>query len=364
MTQRTRWIAALLLTLAALSPARPVGAQSLPAETSRELVVGIKETPPFVVRAGDGRWTGISIELWRRIAAKLGLRFTFREYDLEGLLGGLERGEVDVVTAALTVTAAREQRFDFTHPFYASGLGIAVSSQEGDGWLGALGGFFSLRFLKVVGGLFGLLLFVGVLVWFFERRHNVEEFGGKPATGLASGFWFSAVTMTTVGYGDKSPRTVGGRLVALVWMFGSVIIISSFTAAIASALTIKNLESSVRGPADLPSVRVASVPLSTSAGYLDRNSVIYARSATPEAALRAVADKKAEAAVYDAPILKHLCRVKFPKSLRVLSSTFDRQDYAFAVPSGSKLREGINRVLLEQIDGAWWRELVKQKLGD
>ena len=40
-----------------------------------------------------------------------------------------------------------------------------------------------------------------------------------------SAFWWAAVTMTTVGYGDKTPVTTGGRIVGLVWMFTSVIVI-------------------------------------------------------------------------------------------------------------------------------------------
>jgi len=47
--------------------------------------------------------------------------------------------------------------------------------------------------------------------------------------------------MTTVGYGDKSPITAAGRLVALVWMFSSIIIISLITGAFATAMTVHQL---------------------------------------------------------------------------------------------------------------------------
>src|SRR5262245_4059237 len=39
----------------------------------RELVIGTKEAPPFAMKAPDGTWTGISIDLWRQIAEKLGV---------------------------------------------------------------------------------------------------------------------------------------------------------------------------------------------------------------------------------------------------------------------------------------------------
>src|SRR5699024_8670775 len=105
----------------------------------------------------------------------------------------------------------------------------------------------------------GVLLMAGAGVWAFERRKNPEEFRSDAPKGLADGFWWAAVTMTTVGYGDKAPKTLGGRVIGLIWMFTSVIVISSFTAAIATSLTVGQLSSTVQGVEDLGGVRAATV---------------------------------------------------------------------------------------------------------
>src|SRR4051812_19356671 len=81
--------------------------------------------------------------------------------------------------------------------------------------------------------------------------------------------------MTTVGYGDKSPVTVAGRLLGLVWMFAAIIIISFFTASVTSTLTVDRLESAIKGPEDLPKVKVATLAGSTSAAYLDHRKITY-----------------------------------------------------------------------------------------
>ena len=331
---------------------------------SRMLVIGTKEAPPFSIKYADGSWGGISVELWRGIAENLGITYEFRELDLNQLLAGLEDGSLDVVVGALTVTAEREERFDFTHPYYSSGLGIAVPGRPRGSLLGVLGSFISLPFLRILGALLGVLWIAGALVWVFERRRNPEQFGGSLTSGLGSGFWWSAATMTSVGYGDKTPRTFGGRLVALVWMFVSVFMIAGFTAALAAALTVGQLQSAIQGPVDLPRYVIATAAGSTSESYLTRSGTRFRRFSTIRAGLEAVASGEFEAAVYDAPILRHLAVTQFPGRVRILPDVFEHQDYAIGLPSGSPLRETFNRALLRRIRSPEWPRLLNRYLGD
>jgi voltage-gated potassium channel len=46
--------------------------------------------------------------------------------------------------------------------------------------------------------------------------------------------WWAVVTVTTVGYGDVTPVTGEGRMVALVLMCVGVVVISIFTATLSS----------------------------------------------------------------------------------------------------------------------------------
>ncbi len=327
------------------------------------LVVGTKATPPFSMKSPDGTWTGISFDLWRNIEADLGFTSTIRERkDLQGLLQGVSSGSLDVAIAAVTVTAGREDTLDFSHPYFTTGLGIAIPERQG-GFLSAARGILSLNFLRVV-GLLALLLFVaGFLAWLFERRRNPDHFGGGARSGLASGFWWAAVTMTTVGYGDKAPATVGGRVVGLIWMFMAIIVISSFTAAIASSLTVSHLETRIGGPDDLVHVAVGTVPATTSARYLEGHHVGFRGFPTVEDALTALAHGEVDAVVYDVPLLKYLSQRDWPGRIRVLPGTFERQDYAVVLPEGSPLREPINRALLRTIQAPEWGDRVADYLG-
>lgn len=355
----------ILIFVLTFLPFIPAGAfaEGPSVETNKTLVVGTKEAPPFAMKASDGSWTGISIDLWRKIADQLNLAFEFREADLRGLLDGIADGSLDVAVAALTVTPEREQLFDFTHPFYTTGLGIAAMSKQQNPWIAVLKRFFSTAFFKVVASLSVLLLGVGILVWWFERKRNSKQFGGSMTKGIGSGFWWSAVTMTTVGYGDKAPVTVGGRIVALVWMFAGIIMISSFTAAITSSLTVTQLESPIQGPEDLPKVRVGTMGDSTSEAYLRENRISFRAYRQPEDGLDAIVGGDIEAFVYDAPMLRYLVHENFQGELQVLPRTFLHQAYGIALPEGSPLREPINRVLLQEIEKATWQDTLYRYLG-
>jgi len=84
--------------------------------SEKELIVGTKEAPPFVMKRSDGTLYGISIDLWRRVAEATALTLPFfGAGDDPGLLKGTEEGSVDAAIAALTATAARETSRRF-HP--------------------------------------------------------------------------------------------------------------------------------------------------------------------------------------------------------------------------------------------------------
>jgi len=51
---------------------------------------------------------------------------------------------------------------------------------------------------------------------------------------LGDALWWAAVTTTTVGYGDVSPVTGEGRLIAVVLMLVGIAVVGVFTATLAS----------------------------------------------------------------------------------------------------------------------------------
>jgi voltage-gated potassium channel len=75
---------------------------------------------------------------------------------------------------------------------------------------------------------FVVLIFCSIAVLDFETspQSNIKNAGDA--------LWWGIVTITTVGYGDKFPVTVGGRIVGVVLMITGVGLFGTFTAYVAS----------------------------------------------------------------------------------------------------------------------------------
>ncbi|HXQ84038.1 MAG TPA: transporter substrate-binding domain-containing protein [Xanthobacteraceae bacterium] len=328
-----------------------------------ELVIGTKDAPPFAMKAADGSWQGISIDLWRHVADELHLHYRFAEEpNVQGLIDGVAAGKFDVAAAALTVTAGRVRILDFTQPFYATGLGIAVPVGGEASWLPIIRTLTSFGFAQAILALVGLALAVGFLVWFFERHHN-EDFGGGVTKGLSSGVWWSTVAMTQRVTGNFGPRTLPGRIVAIVWMVGSIVTIAVFTASIMSVLTIKHLQGTVHGVSDLSTVRVGALTGTSTEETLFHLRITYQKFATLPDGLNALRKHEIDAFVYDKPLLAWAIHQGFSSSIELVDATFEPQEYAFALPRNSPLRKALDVAILDAIHSAWWEQTIFRYFG-
>lgn len=263
----------------------------------KTLLVGIKVAPPpfFSMKDSEGHREGISMAFWKMIAVRLGLRYRFQEYDLKSLLENTENKHLDVAIAAIAITGERERRFDFSHSYYATGLSIAIPQKDSQEWLTVLKGFFFYQILLLLGILSLVLLLIGTVTWLAERKRNPGHFSPNPIKGIASGMWWAAVTMTTVGYGDMTPKTLGGRIIALFWMLVSLLLVSSVIAGVASTLTVARIDHLVSKLEDLAQGKIVGIKHLVSDRYLRERRIypLYYSSVTE--GLQAIKEKKADA---------------------------------------------------------------------
>jgi polar amino acid transport system substrate-binding protein len=329
--------------------------------TPRVLLVGAIVAPPLYMKTADDRWEGFSVELWQAVAQGIGVPFEFREFDtFEHLLDALEKREIDVIPF-LPVRERFESTMDFSQSYLKSGLSIAVPAEGVEyRWFRVFESIFSEQTLKAIGLLVLFSLITGIIVWLFERRKNSEMFGDGTVGGIGHGIWWAMVTMTTVGYGDKAPKTMGGRIVALIWMIFSIIFIASFTANITTSLTITELRGKVRGFNDLYHVRVGSVPRSEGYEFLTKQGIDVIPFDSLQEGLAGVANKRIDAFVLNEQVLKDLVKREFPGRVQVLSGTYDEYFVSIALQDKSPLRKPINKALLKFMKTQNWTELLNR----
>jgi voltage-gated potassium channel len=88
-----------------------------------------------------------------------------------------------------------------------------------------------------------IVVFSSVLILQFEKHAQPDKFD-KTSDAL----WWSFVTMATVGYGDLSPVTIGGRIVAVCTMIVGIGIFGVFVSLVGSALVTSWKEQSANSP--------------------------------------------------------------------------------------------------------------------
>lgn len=347
----------LIFILFFLSISSNVFAQKDSLPENNKIIIGLNEAPPFVVEE-NGEFSGLSISSWKLVNEELEMDYEFRSYSsLVELLEAVEKEEVDFSINPVTVTDLRMQRLDFSQPYFISYTGIARKSDVK--FWSYLANIFTWNFFSGILILVGVIFIFGFLVWVFERKRNQEEFGGG-VRGVLQGFWWSAVTMTTVGYGDKSPKTFGGRFIGLIWMFMAIVMISSLTAGIASSLTVQNISDEINSIQDLANFEVITVSGSSAEELLDQYNIQTEKVLNEQEGIDRILKKEKVLFVYDQPILKHEVEQReLSDEVEVLQRTLKRDYYSYSFPKGSPLLKKINPELIGTLKTMEWNALIE-----
>ena len=272
-TQSTSSVRAQSQPIPVVKPAPTPAIRAPLVLSGKTLKVMTKILPPFVTEE-NGELGGFSIELWKNIAQELEIKSDFKKTDsIPGLLTALKDKQADLSIAAISVTAEREQDFDFSQPMFDAGLQILVRSQGSQSSIGRL---FSSIFTPMLFQLLGLMVLIVLIpahiIWLVERNHD----GGFLANsayfpGIFKACWWAAATLATQA--EEMPKSAWGRLMAVVWMFISVVFIAYFTATVTTSLTVDQLQSNIKGPQDLVGKRVGTIAGTTSVSYLKQQKI-------------------------------------------------------------------------------------------
>ncbi|XP_028773665.1 glutamate receptor 2.9-like [Neltuma alba] len=259
----------------------------------------------------------------------------------------IEKKVYDAVVGDITIVANRADHVDFTLPYSESGVLMVVSMKHDERqnmWI----------FLKPLSpGLWlttgAAFVLTGIIIWLHERRTNTE-FQGSPQQQLGVMFWFS---FSTIVFAHKE-RLVNNwsRFLLILWVFVVLIITQSYTASLASMLTVQRLQPKFM---DVNEIRknnycvgymkgsFVKMLLKNQLGFKDETKLKPYE--TPEEYDRALASGEVAAIFDEIPYLK-LFLSKYGSKYASVGPTYKTGGFGFAFPLKSPLVSYFSRAIL------------------
>jgi ABC-type amino acid transport substrate-binding protein len=327
-------------------------------ETER-LKVGVVNAPPYLL-SENGNLSGVCIELWRMVSDTMNISYDVVFYENhDSLLKDLRIGKIDLSICPYTATTERLRDFRLTIPFYISNMGIVSRAENHRPVLEILSHLFSWKVIRWVVLVLMIVSVFAFFLWLAERKANSLQFHPGPQ-GVLDGVWWAFVTMTTVGYGDKIPKSSAGKILAITWMFFAISLFFVTSGVISSELTLSKLQSRIHNSHDLTHCRVGAVANSGYAETLSRQEIALILFKNPQDGFHAVVSDSIDAFVYDLALLNYVVdRDNKGNDLVVIPSGLNLQYFSFlASRNNAALIDKINPALLSAIDDDQWEEIL------
>ncbi|KAK9498543.1 hypothetical protein O3M35_003152 [Rhynocoris fuscipes] len=208
---------------------------------------------------GNDRFEGFCIDLIHELSLMSGFNYTFKEQEDKssgnpgkdgkwtGMIGEVLAGRADLAIADITITREREAAADFTMPFM--NLGISILYKKPKKAAPSLFSFLSPFSYEVWGCMMAAYLGVSLLLFVMGRISPYEWTNPYPCIeepeflesqfSLANSLWFTIGSLMQQG-SELAPVSVSTRMVAAIWWFFTLIMVSSYTANLAAFLTIES----------------------------------------------------------------------------------------------------------------------------
>lgn len=326
------------------------------ASETAPLIVGVRVIPPFVI-SGAGGYRGFSIELWREIAGRLGIEYTFAEWpNVRELLSAVETGDAGVGIAAISITEQREEALDFSVPMFRAGLQILAPVSATLSVVDTISSLLRPSILQFV--LFAALFVIGIslLIWLVERL--LAKRAMRPAPGLGETLYDTATSFLQEDRVGERGRSAWARALTLLWLCVAVMFGIMLEGIVTAHLTVEQLNTQVHSLSDLYDKRVYTVEGSTSYDYLVNLGFAPITTSSIDEAFNQIMRGQADAIVYDAPVLDYLATTRGNGRVQTVGDPFRLEYYGIALPQGSPLTERIDLALLAIMEDGTYERLL------
>lgn len=309
--------------------------------------VGVYVSPPFVMKK-NGRFTGMSIELWESLSKRLALSFEYQQVPtFKELVQGTEEGRFDVAVTNFTITQERARNIDFTQPWYDAGLRIMTAKDRSSSFKEIISGLGNAGHLTTFCWLAFLILLGTVILTVFDRKYD-KDFSNRWREGLAESF-YHVMSIAISGKADRK-NLFGwvGRILSAIWLICGVAVVAYVTSSVTSVMTTQSLTNQINSVNDLPGKNVGILTGSASERYAYETGLQIKSYNNIDQAAKALGAKEIDAIIGDAPVLEYHQHTHSNESFAVVGPLFKPDKYGFGVSKKS----GIENLLTIELLGA------------
>jgi polar amino acid transport system substrate-binding protein len=353
-------IISFVFLLSLLWPQVTANAQQPPTDT---LKIGLFVNPPFVMKDGE-RFTGMAVELWEDLAAKLGRQFSYVEFEtVRDLVQATASGNIDVAVTNLTINQPRAERVDFTQPWFDGGMRIMTRTDQATGFRNLIAGLNDAGFLRAYAWIALIIVVATVLLTLFDRRFD-KSFPQRWRDGLADSF-YSVMSVATSGKPPSRKNLFGwiGRIWQGLWLVCGVAVLAYVTSSVTSVMTTLSLTNQIHGVADL-----ADKPVGVLAGTVEEDFAQEQGLQTQvypglNRAVEGLVNGDVAAIIADAPVLEYHAYTHPDQPVKVVGRLFEPDKYGFALPRQSPLTRPLTIEVLGARDSGEIDELRTKYFG-
>ncbi|WP_421940621.1 transporter substrate-binding domain-containing protein [Pedobacter sp.] len=322
-------------------------------DAKTQIKVGVYVSPPFVMKK-DGRFTGMSIELWESLSKRLELSFEYQQVPtFKELVHGIEEGRFDVAVTNFTITQERARNIDFTQPWYDAGLRVMTTKDRSSSFKEIISGLGNAGHLTTFCWLAFLILLGTVVLTVFDRKYD-KEFSKRWREGLAESF-YHVMSIAISGKAERK-NLFGwvGRIFSAIWLICGVAVVAYVTSSVTSVMTTQSLANQINSVNDLPGKNVGILTGSASERYAYETGLQTKSYNNIDQAAKALASKEIHAIVGDAPVLEYHQHTHSNDLLTVVGPLFKPDKYGFGVSKKS----GLEKLLTIELLGAHEQGLI------
>ncbi|PIA30587.1 hypothetical protein AQUCO_05500120v1 [Aquilegia coerulea] len=304
--------------------------------------------------------TGYSIDVFSAVLGQMAynIPYNFVPYNdtYDSLVEQVYSKKFDAAVGDIAIVAHRHKHVEFSHPWSDSGIQMMLFRKpikSNRAWL------FLEPFSKVMWSLtVAITIYNGVLVSLMERK-NRPEFTDSASNNIGAAIWSAFATLFSL-QGERL-HTNFSRMTMVVWLFVAIVIIQSYTANLASILTIPHIPqkditveylmtSNAKVGCDGRSFVVNYLQI---LGFKKENIVKYYSKSKYPPALR---KGEISAAFLEVPYIR-LLMAKYCKDFYVVGETFKVGGFGFVFPKGSPMVPDITQAVLEVQESGKLRDL-------